>query len=139
MPDYQNRPFKKPFNKGGDRFGGQKRLYKAECSNCHATCEVPFRPNGMKPVFCSNCFKRDDARDQGPRPHGRDFGPRREQAPRPDTRIDDLKRQLTQIEAKLDTLTRLIERPRAIQEAILDAKAPPKKKVVAKKKSVKKK
>ncbi len=61
-------------DRGGDRFGGdrgrdsfggrdsrdngfpEKRLFKAECAKCHSECEVPFRPNGEKPVYCRACF-----------------------------------------------------------------------------------
>lgn len=58
----------KSFNKGGDfkkkSFGsdrGEVVMSKATCSECSNVCEVPFKPNGERPVFCSNCFmsKRD--------------------------------------------------------------------------------
>lgn len=46
-----------------DRFGGreERQMYKAVCDSCHQSCEVPFRPSGDKPVFCNNCFGKDDA------------------------------------------------------------------------------
>lgn len=64
---------------GGDsRFGGgdrnrsnfaEKRMFSATCDNCGNSCEVPFRPTGDKPVYCSNCFEkmggRAAPRDQG--------------------------------------------------------------------------
>jgi CxxC-x17-CxxC domain-containing protein len=31
--------------------------HKTTCSQCHAMCEVPFKPNGKKPVYCRNCYK----------------------------------------------------------------------------------
>ncbi|MCK5286029.1 MAG: hypothetical protein KAJ58_02270 [Candidatus Pacebacteria bacterium] len=84
------------FNKGkkfgGDRsFGGDKgrskgfssgrdrerpTMHKAVCSKCGNNCEVPFRPTGSKPVFCSDCFK--DKRDDNPRDSrgGRNSKPR---------------------------------------------------------------
>jgi len=41
-------------------FGGRNQeratMYKATCSDCGSACEVPFRPNGTKPVLCSACF-----------------------------------------------------------------------------------
>lgn len=52
-------------DRGRDSFGGrdsrdngfpEKRLFKAECAKCHSECEVPFRPNGEKPVYCRACF-----------------------------------------------------------------------------------
>ena len=32
-------------------------MYKAVCSNCGNKCELPFKPSGDKPVFCSDCYK----------------------------------------------------------------------------------
>jgi len=44
-----------------DRGGfGEKRMYKAICAECGNECEVPFKPTGEKPVYCSNCFGKDD-------------------------------------------------------------------------------
>jgi len=31
-------------------------MHQAECAECGNRCEVPFRPTGDKPVYCSNCF-----------------------------------------------------------------------------------
>ena len=41
----------------GDRDAGRSTMHKAICSQCGAACEVPFRPSGERPIFCSNCFK----------------------------------------------------------------------------------
>lgn len=42
---------------GGGRSGGAPMMHKAVCFECGKECEVPFRPTGGKPVFCSNCFE----------------------------------------------------------------------------------
>ena len=48
---------------GGNRFGGRssgpRPMHQATCSKCGQDCEVPFRPTGDRPVFCSNCFKTE--------------------------------------------------------------------------------
>jgi CxxC-x17-CxxC domain-containing protein len=58
---------------GSKRFGGDretKTMHRATCSDCGRSCEVPFRPTGDKPVYCSECFgqQRDNGYDD------RDFG-----------------------------------------------------------------
>lgn len=57
------------FGRGGDRRGrgGDSRpeMHRATCAECGAECEVPFRPTGGKPVYCSNCFSNKE--DSAPR------------------------------------------------------------------------
>lgn len=62
-------------DRGGNRggFGGRgndrerPEMHRATCDECGKGCEVPFRPSGEKPVFCSDCFenKRDGGNDRG--------------------------------------------------------------------------
>ncbi len=61
--------------RGGSRDGGFDRptMHSATCAECGSHCEVPFKPNGKKPILCSNCFKRDGGE-----------GPKRFDAPRSD-------------------------------------------------------
>lgn len=61
---------------GGKSFGGPKQMHQATCSECGASCEVPFRPTGERPVFCSNCFKNQGS---GGRPNK--FGSERHERP----------------------------------------------------------
>lgn len=64
--------------RGGDRggFGGGRggfgrgrdsrgpvEMHSATCSKCGKECEVPFKPTGSKPVFCSDCFRQTEGRD----------------------------------------------------------------------------
>jgi len=52
--------FKKSFGGGfGGRDGGRPEMHHATCSDCGKSCEVPFKPNGKKPVFCNDCFKNN--------------------------------------------------------------------------------
>ncbi len=117
MPEYKNtNRFKKPFTKNGPGrrdFADSKERFRAECSSCHKACEVPFRPNGKKPVFCSNCFTPDTSRTtrdsyQKPEyPSPRAFAPTAR--PEQDRRIDDIKRQLAVLEGKIDLLIQSFE------------------------------
>ena len=56
--------------KRNNKYGGRKNsggftgrnsersvMHKAVCSECGKDCEVPFKPSGDKPVFCSDCFR----------------------------------------------------------------------------------
>lgn len=134
---------RRSFGGGGRSFGGGRdssrpvEMHKAVCSNCGKECEVPFRPTGSKPVFCSDCFReqggpdrrsegsrnferRDDRRDD--RPGLRPAGP----PPPP------IKPQLDELNAKLDRILRLLE-SNAPKEALEEKFEAPKKPKAAKK------
>ncbi|MDD3284911.1 MAG: hypothetical protein PHZ07_04930 [Patescibacteria group bacterium] len=60
--------------RGGGNFG-RPEMYKAICAECGENCEVPFKPTGDKPVYCSNCFRgKEDSNSGSSRSRGRDFG-----------------------------------------------------------------
>jgi CxxC-x17-CxxC domain-containing protein len=43
---------------GGGRGGfssGPREMFAATCSSCGREAQVPFRPSGTKPVYCSDC------------------------------------------------------------------------------------
>jgi len=52
---------------GGKKFGGKPSMHQATCSDCGNSCEVPFRPTGDRPVYCSDCFGKQDG-GRGTRP-----------------------------------------------------------------------
>jgi len=74
------------FNRGGNRrsFGNNRdrggrrerpEMHQAICAECGKKCEVPFRPTGDKPVYCSSCFERQSSGDRsGRRSSDRGFG-----------------------------------------------------------------
>jgi len=62
----------------GDRDGGRPAMFRAVCSECGDSCEVPFRPTGDKPVYCNSCFRGQD--NGGGR--GNRFGGERREKPR---------------------------------------------------------
>ena len=39
------------------RNDGNRQMYSAVCASCGKNCEVPFRPTGDKPIYCSKCFE----------------------------------------------------------------------------------
>ncbi len=40
----------------GNRDRERPQMHEAICSDCGKRCEVPFKPTGDKPVYCSQCF-----------------------------------------------------------------------------------
>ena len=55
-----NRSFGPRRDFGGSRGGGreERQMFEATCDKCGRSCQLPFRPNGTKPVYCSNCFEK---------------------------------------------------------------------------------
>lgn len=121
------------------RDGGSRerpRMYEAVCSDCGKRCEVPFRPTGDKPIYCSQCFGNHD-RSQRERPRFQEkkmfdaicdkCGKRFELPFRPtgeravyckecfekggsgsDKGVDRYKEQFDMLNAKLDTIIRIL-------------------------------
>ncbi|MEK7132261.1 MAG: CxxC-x17-CxxC domain-containing protein [Patescibacteria group bacterium] len=54
------------YSRGGNS-DERPTMHDTVCSKCGNACQVPFKPNGKKPVFCNNCFIRDDAGASAPR------------------------------------------------------------------------
>jgi CxxC-x17-CxxC domain-containing protein len=108
----------------GDR-SGRPSMHSAVCADCGQSCEVPFKPTGDKPVYCSSCFgkkagfdnSRFERRDSERPSFNRDD--RRESA-RPSFNRDDRgdrsnlasrdgsKQQFDMLNAKLDNILRLL-------------------------------
>jgi len=136
-------------NRGGDR--GPVTMHKAVCDECHKNCEVPFRPSGDKPIYCSDCFssKREDG-DRGPRREFNDRpAPRREFNDRPAPSFakpvsapmgNDMGKQLGEMNSKLDRLINAIEKlsqPKTVAAPVMKVSAPVVAKVVAPKAVIK--
>ena len=69
-------------------FGADRQMHDAVCAKCGDNCQVPFRPTDSKPVYCSNCFKKDENRG------GRDNG--------------DVTEQIKQLHVKIDKLMKFL-------------------------------
>lgn len=144
-------------NRGGDRggFGGRRdEKFSAICAKCNKECEVPFRPNGRKPVLCNECFGSNSEKSFGQRDNN--FRkPEFNKSERPnfnsnnDRKIEELSRSIEIISSKLDKIMELIAPQEiAVEEIEVDEPVTEKKEVkatkeakpkkVAKKKSAKK-
>lgn len=110
---------KKPWSKGGDRggFGGNRgfdkpEMHRATCAACNQACQVPFKPNGSRPVYCSNCFGREE--DRGAKSYNQDKPSFKPSFERPAANyaenkgIEKLKEQLNIVNSKLDILIKAL-------------------------------
>lgn len=69
--------------------------FQAVCAECAKKCEVPFRPNGKKPVYCRDCFKgKEETPSAGERGSFKDRAPQN----------PDFAKRLDAIDAKLDRI-----------------------------------
>ena len=42
---------------GGGYSRGPREMHDATCARCGNETQVPFRPSGARPVYCSDCFR----------------------------------------------------------------------------------
>lgn len=95
--------------------GGERQKFQATCASCQKTCEVPFRPTGDKPVYCSDCFSKSRSDDKGPSRPTRPTDRRPSAAaPRPDDA--KLEQRLILIEGKLQRILELLQQPKDSDE-----------------------
>jgi CxxC-x17-CxxC domain-containing protein len=109
------------FRSGGRSFGGRGRsggssrgfggrggfgerrplqMHDATCSKCQKQCQIPFRPTGDRPVFCSECF-RNESGSNSSFSSGRD---------RPSSSSSGISQeQFKQINSKLDKILDILE------------------------------
>lgn len=108
---------------GGKKFGGapawkrsgsddrgfeRPELHDATCNKCGASCKVPFRPNGSKPVYCRDCFKREDG--AAPKPfEKRSYGDKPAYRSTPHATGGNVEARLKAIEDKLDLIIEALE------------------------------
>jgi len=108
--------------RGGN--GKSQNMYSAVCSECGKTCEVPFKPTGDKPVFCSECFS--NKKDGGSRNDRKDFSKRNFNNQKPksfdsnfaqNSQKDfiDIKRSIDNLNVKIDKLFSIIETQKSVK------------------------
>jgi CxxC-x17-CxxC domain-containing protein len=59
---------------GGGGSRGAREMFSATCSSCGKEAQVPFRPSGDKPVYCSDCFQQRGGGSRGGGGYGRSGG-----------------------------------------------------------------
>lgn len=138
-----NRGFGRPSfggNRGG--FGQGPELHKAICADCNKECEVPFRPNGRKPVYCKECFDRNEGKGSSGTFPQKEFATTVKPFANVNINVDALKAQIDGLHVKLDRLVQMLTDKDAKNSIIAPkAEVAPEKKVAKKaaKKSASKK
>jgi CxxC-x17-CxxC domain-containing protein len=116
---------------GWGRDPGPITMHQATCAQCGKPCEVPFKPNGRKPVYCNTCFegKRETENNwSGDRfsqkkynnykaPIKTDFA---SNINRGDN--DEVRKQLEILNAKMDSLIKALEAMAATQPLVAEKK-----------------
>ena len=96
------------FGGGRDRdsggFGERRRpleMHDVTCDKCGKQCQVPFRPTGDKPVFCSDCFRKEDSSSS--------FSPRSRDSVSSSSSSGISKEQFNELNSKLDKILEILE------------------------------
>ncbi|MHA2303834.1 MAG: CxxC-x17-CxxC domain-containing protein [Candidatus Hodarchaeales archaeon] len=37
---------------------GPREMHKVKCADCGIDTEVPFKPDGTRPVYCQECYRK---------------------------------------------------------------------------------
>ncbi|HQU08047.1 MAG: hypothetical protein B7X04_03280 [Parcubacteria group bacterium 21-54-25] len=98
MKTFKKSSFTKKSRGGFSRDSAPQERFQATCNECRAVCEVPFKPNGKKPVYCRDCFKGKEEAPSFSRSPRRTYGDRA-------TSTD----QFEMLGAKIDRLTAAVE------------------------------
>ena len=124
------------FRRGESRFDrndrGPVEMFSASCDGCHKKCDVPFRPNGSKPVYCSDCFNQSQGGGSSNRGRNerRDV---RQSAPRENTHVN-IEKYLEAIQKQLQGINEKLEKALTTPvKATKTTKPESKKKVTVKK------
>lgn len=86
-------------------------MHQATCVACRKFCEVPFKPNGKKPVYCRDCFGLQES--ESARAHSARAKPYTLERTTVRTSVvpamPDVREEVRLLSAKIDTLTRMVE------------------------------
>ena len=95
---------------GARNYIEHKRMFEAVCDKCGNKCEVPFRPTGEKPVYCSQCF------DKGGDTRGKNTDQYKEQFEILNAKLDKILKVLNPVPADISAGVKAIQEERAIKK-----------------------
>jgi CxxC-x17-CxxC domain-containing protein len=94
-----------------DRRSGRNsmlEMHSVICSKCGVKCEVPFKPTNTKPVYCRDCFRKNDGSESTGRFGSRNGSESRDRF-EPRERSSQSSDELSQINMKLDKIMRALK------------------------------
>ena len=52
--------YRDSYNSGGGRSYDRppREMHKVTCAECGIETEVPFKPDGTRPVYCRDCYQK---------------------------------------------------------------------------------
>ncbi len=104
----------------------EKQMFDATCDECGDKCQVPFRPSGDKPVYCSNCF--GEKKNSNPRNNESVQPQFKEQLEALNAKLDKILGILVPIASEVETLEKSEEVIEELEEKPKKAKKSPTKK-----------
>jgi CxxC-x17-CxxC domain-containing protein len=81
-----------------DRDSRRPGMHEVTCDKCGKQCEVPFRPTGDKPVFCSDCFRKEGGSSSSSKDNSSSSGISSEQYKEINKKLDKILKILEMIE-----------------------------------------
>ncbi|OGI07525.1 MAG: hypothetical protein A2Y40_08410 [Candidatus Margulisbacteria bacterium GWF2_35_9] len=106
--EFRSEGTKRRSSGGGRDSYEEKELTTVTCDTCGKSCTVPFRPTAGKPVYCNDCFKKNDSGSRS----DRSAYPKRRTGSDSRGRSSDSgssSRELAQINAKLDRILEMLD------------------------------
>ncbi|MBU0546900.1 MAG: CxxC-x17-CxxC domain-containing protein [Patescibacteria group bacterium] len=91
----------------GNRDRERPQMHEAICSDCGKKCEVPFRPTGDKPVYCSQCFTSHRGSSTSNNSERRGYEKPRFQDNK-DRAVNQYKEQFEMLNTKLDSIIKIL-------------------------------
>ncbi|MFQ5440982.1 MAG: CxxC-x17-CxxC domain-containing protein, partial [Nitrosopumilaceae archaeon] len=73
--DTRSRSFRNSRDDRGSRYSRDDKREQSStvtCSDCGVECQVPFVPRNNRPLFCSDCFRKNKSEDLGDDRYPRD-------------------------------------------------------------------
>ena len=87
----------------------ERILTEVTCDNCGKSCKVPFKPTAGKPIYCSDCFRKENSGSRGDKPYNSNRGSGGRSSYGADKGSSSNSRELAQINQKLDKILELLE------------------------------